>query len=136
MLLLLLNILAMVCGTSDISSPLYKGGSWVQSCMDVNCVYQLFAIILAYIVLFSSGVRIAQLYFWVKFCVVGAGGSGRNGHAGRGGWALPSTEHAQHSGRVIPDARGGAGSSGSELPGRMTSDVRDRNSYSRGKGRN
>jgi hypothetical protein len=102
-----------------------------ELCLSIVCKHAF-----AYIVLFSSGVWIAQLCFWVKFCVVGAGGSGRNGHASRGGWALPSTEHAQHSGRVIPDARGGAGSSGSELPGRMTSDVRDRNSYSRGKGRN
>lgn len=67
---------------------------------------------------------------------IGGGSSGQNGQAGRGGWALPSTEHAQHSGRVIPDARGGAGSSGAQLSGRMKSDVRDSSSYSRGRGRN
>lgn len=75
-------------------------------------------------------------FFGVKFCVVGGGSSGQNGQAGRGGWALPSTERAQHSGRVIPDARGGAGSSGAQLSGRMKSDVRDSSSYSRGRGRN
>jgi hypothetical protein len=42
----------MVFGTNDIVSPIDNGGSWVQSCMDVNCVYQLFEIILAFVVLF------------------------------------------------------------------------------------
>ncbi|KAF5460793.1 hypothetical protein F2P56_020638 [Juglans regia] len=65
---------------------------------------------------------------------MGAGGSGQNGQASTGGWALPSIEPAQPS--VIPDGRNRAGYSGPERSGWKKSDVGDGSSYSRGKGRN
>uniref|UniRef100_A0A2N9HNY7 Glycine-rich protein n=1 Tax=Fagus sylvatica TaxID=28930 RepID=A0A2N9HNY7_FAGSY len=73
---------------------------------------------------------------WSENLINYGGSSSGHGQAGRGGWALPSTEQAQHSGRVIPDGRHRGGSTRSEFSGRMKSDVRDRSVHSRGKGRN
>lgn len=60
-------------------------------------------------------------------------GASSSGHIGQGGWALPSTESSQPSGRRMSNARDGVASSRSQHSGRMrTPDVRDRSSYSRG----
>ncbi|XP_039062697.1 uncharacterized protein LOC120207253 [Hibiscus syriacus] len=50
---------------------------------------------------------------------IGANSSGQNRQAGQRGWALPSTEHSQSKGRVIPDARDGGGPSRSQHCARM-----------------
>ncbi|KAF3971780.1 hypothetical protein ACB098_06G187500 [Castanea mollissima] len=72
---------------------------------------------------------------WSENLIGHGGSSSGHGQAGRGGWALPSTEHAQHSGRVIPDGRDRGVSSRSEVSGRKKSDVKDKSGYSRGKAR-
>ncbi|GMJ10945.1 hypothetical protein like AT4G22740 [Hibiscus trionum] len=50
---------------------------------------------------------------------IGTGSSGQNRQAGQQGWALPSTEHSQSKGRVMPDARDGTGPSRSQHSTRM-----------------
>ncbi|XVF52702.1 hypothetical protein PTKIN_Ptkin05aG0039800 [Pterospermum kingtungense] len=69
---------------------------------------------------------------------IGAGSSGQNEQAGRGGWALPSTEHSQQSARAVPDIRDGAGPSSSQHSTRMKGSmgVKDKSSQSQGKQRN
>ncbi|XP_048320311.2 uncharacterized protein LOC107430250 isoform X2 [Ziziphus jujuba] len=62
----------------------------------------------------------------------GGSSSGYNPQA-QGGWALPSTEQSQHSGRVIADTRDRAGSSRTQHQSRMKSDVNGRSGYSRGR---
>ncbi|KAH7514093.1 hypothetical protein FEM48_Zijuj11G0052000 [Ziziphus jujuba var. spinosa] len=52
----------------------------------------------------------------------GGSSSGYNPQA-QGGWALPSTEQSQHSGRVIANTRDRAGSSRTQHQSRMKSDV-------------
>lgn len=125
---------------------------WIMSiwcCDDYTCVYSSFH---GFCQLFSPVFMIWCFY-------VGVGSSGQYGSTSRGGWALPSTDRiqnsgrvmrdsraqnsgrvmpdgrAQNSGRVIPDGRE-AGSYHADLSGRMKSDAGDRTSYSRGKGRN
>ncbi|XWS61908.1 hypothetical protein CRYUN_Cryun07bG0164800 [Craigia yunnanensis] len=68
---------------------------------------------------------------------IGTGWSGQNGQAGRGGWALPSTERSQQSGRVMLDARERAGPSRSQQSIRMkgSTDFKDKSSHSQGKRR-
>ncbi|OMO80874.1 hypothetical protein COLO4_23876 [Corchorus olitorius] len=68
---------------------------------------------------------------------IGDGTRGQNGLASRGGWALPSTEHSQQSGRVMSDARERAGPSGSEHSMRMkgSTDPKDKRLHSKGKRR-
>ncbi|KAF2298972.1 hypothetical protein GH714_029467 [Hevea brasiliensis] len=68
---------------------------------------------------------------------IGASIGGQNAQASRGGWALPSTEHAQHLNRTVADARDRAGSSGMQHSGGMKgySDVKGKNGYSRGRTR-
>lgn len=63
---------------------------------------------------------------------LGGSSSGYNPQA-QGGWALPSTEQSQHSGRVIADTRDRAGSSRTQHQSRMKSDVNGRSGYSRGR---
>ncbi|KAL3610032.1 hypothetical protein D5086_001052 [Populus alba] len=62
---------------------------------------------------------------------IGASRSGQNAQASRGGWALPSAEQSQHSGRMVPDTTVGAGSSGKQQSGRRkgSSDVKDMVGY-------
>ncbi|KAJ9173466.1 hypothetical protein P3X46_016593 [Hevea brasiliensis] len=68
---------------------------------------------------------------------IGASIGGQNAQASRGGWALPSTEHAQHLNRTVADARDRAGSSGMQHSGGMKgySDVKGKNGYSLGRTR-
>ncbi|KAG8662183.1 uncharacterized protein LOC110628532 isoform X2 [Manihot esculenta] len=65
----------------------------------------------------------------------GAGVGGQNSRAGRGGWALPSTEHTQHLNRT--NVRDRAGSSQMQQSGVMkgSSDLKDKSVYSRGRTR-
>ncbi|KAJ7952445.1 Myeloid leukemia factor 1 [Quillaja saponaria] len=66
----------------------------------------------------------------------GGSSSGQNGHFGRGGWALPSTEHRENLGRM-PDARDRGGSSQAQPLGKVRTNTRDRNAHhQRGRGRN
>ncbi|CAL5429757.1 unnamed protein product [Camellia sinensis] len=58
--------------------------------------------------------------------------NGQDRPAGRGGWALPSTEQPQHSGSVRPDIGGRAGLSRSQHSGRTKADVGDRAGSSSG----
>ncbi|XP_022735826.1 uncharacterized protein LOC111289229 [Durio zibethinus] len=66
-------------------------------------------------------------------------GTGRseNGQAGRGGWALPSTERSQQSGRVMLDARDRAGLSSNQhsMRAKGSRDFKDKSSHSQGKRR-
>lgn len=66
---------------------------------------------------------------------MGAGSSGQNAEAGRGGWALPSAEQRMEN--PVPDARDGAGYSRVQHSGRMkgSSDFKDKSGYSRGRAR-
>ncbi|GMJ15016.1 hypothetical protein HRI_005170800 [Hibiscus trionum] len=66
---------------------------------------------------------------------IGAGSSGQNRQAGQNGWALPSTEHSQPKGRLMPDGRDRTGPSYIQHPLRMkgSTDFKDQNSHSRGK---
>ena len=76
-------------------------------------------------------------YLLLQFFVSGTGLSGQNRQAGRGGWALPSTERSHQSGRVMMDARDRAGPSGSQQSTRMkgSTDFKDKSSHSQGKQR-
>ncbi|XP_022759207.1 myeloid leukemia factor 1-like [Durio zibethinus] len=69
---------------------------------------------------------------------IGTGRSVQNGQAGRGGWALPSTERSQQSGRVMQDFIDRAGPSRSQRSTRMkdSTDVKDKSTQSQGKRRN
>lgn len=58
-----------------------------------------------------------------------------NGEASQGGWALPSTESSQRSGRVVADSRENGASSRIHHSGRMKADVKGRNDYPLGRGR-
>lgn len=68
---------------------------------------------------------------------IGAGSSGQTGQAGRGGWALPSTERFEQSRSAIPDIRETARPSPIQQPARMkgASDVRGKTAYPQGKAR-
>ncbi|KAF3448416.1 hypothetical protein FNV43_RR09129 [Rhamnella rubrinervis] len=65
----------------------------------------------------------------------GASNSGYNGQASQGGWALPSTEPSQHSGRVMPDARARAGSPYTQHSSRMKANIGEKSGSSRGRAR-
>ncbi|KAK9039915.1 hypothetical protein V6N11_015098 [Hibiscus sabdariffa] len=67
---------------------------------------------------------------------IGTGSSGQNRQTDQKGWALPS-EHSQWKGRVMPDARDGAGSSRSQHSTRMkgSTDFQDRSSHTQRKRR-
>ncbi|PPR95721.1 hypothetical protein GOBAR_AA24957 [Gossypium barbadense] len=71
-----------------------------------------------------------------NYCKYITGSSGQNGQAGRGGWALPSTESSQPKGRMMVDARDRSGPLHSEHT-RMkgSADFKDKSSHSRGKRR-
>ena len=71
----------------------------------------------------------------MQFTFLGSGTSGQNGLASRGGWALPSTEHPQHSGRVRSNVGGSVGPSRSQQSGRMKADVGVRTGSGRGRPR-
>ncbi|GKV38132.1 hypothetical protein SLEP1_g46077 [Rubroshorea leprosula] len=66
------------------------------------------------------------------FYVIRAGDSRQNGQASQGGWALPSTECFQQSGRVVPDERENAGPSHTQhsTKTRGLSDTRDASVFS------
>ncbi|XVE57749.1 hypothetical protein DITRI_Ditri04bG0114800 [Diplodiscus trichospermus] len=66
---------------------------------------------------------------------IGSGLSGQNGQANRGGYALPSTERSQQSGREMLDARGRAGPSSGQQSLRMkgSTDFKNKSSHSQGK---
>ncbi|PPD86188.1 hypothetical protein GOBAR_DD16853 [Gossypium barbadense] len=67
---------------------------------------------------------------------IGTGSSGQNGQAGRGGWALPSTESSQPQGRMMVDARDRSGplrSQHTRMKG--SADFKDKSSHSQGKRR-
>ncbi|GFY86225.1 glycine-rich protein [Actinidia rufa] len=72
---------------------------------------------------------------WSEGLNDGSGTSGQNGPASRGGWALPSTEHPQHSGRVRSNVGGSAGPSRSQHSGRMKADDGVRTGSGRGRPR-
>ncbi|XWS49812.1 hypothetical protein CRYUN_Cryun12cG0035000 [Craigia yunnanensis] len=69
---------------------------------------------------------------------IGTGCSGQNGQAGRGGWALPSPEPSQQSGRVMLDVRNSLGPSRNQHSTRMkgSTGFKDKSSQSQGKRRN
>ncbi|XP_062074114.1 uncharacterized protein LOC133778260 [Humulus lupulus] len=65
-------------------------------------------------------------------------GASSSDQDGRRGWALPSSEPSQHSGRVMPDLRDRVGSSRPQQhPGTMkvADDVKNRSSHPRGRAR-
>ncbi|MBA0588996.1 uncharacterized protein LOC105801896 [Gossypium raimondii] len=67
---------------------------------------------------------------------IGTGSSGQNGQAGRGGWALPSTESSQPKGRMMVDARDRSvplRSQHTRMKG--SADFKDKSSHSQGKRR-
>ncbi|KAK8692806.1 hypothetical protein V6N13_070413 [Hibiscus sabdariffa] len=66
---------------------------------------------------------------------IGTGSSGQNRQAGQKGWALPSTEHSQPEGRLMPEGRDRAGPSRSHHSVRMkgSTDFKDQSSHSLGK---
>ena len=60
---------------------------------------------------------------WSERLRDGSRTSGQNGPASRGGLALPSTEHPQHSGRVRSNVGGSVGPARSQHSGRTEADV-------------
>lgn len=79
-----------------------------------------------------------QIIFVAASFVSGTGSSGQNEQAGRGGWALPSTERVQQSGRVMPYTGDWAGSSSGQYSTRIkgSAGFKDKSSQSHGKRRN
>lgn len=65
--------------------------------------------------------------------VLGSAGNTQNRLPGRGGWALPSTEHSNHRGSMKPGVEQNAGPSHSNHPGRMNADAGKRADPSRGR---
>ncbi|PON92903.1 Myeloid leukemia factor [Trema orientale] len=62
-------------------------------------------------------------------------GPSSSGLDGNGGWALPSSEPSQHSGRLMPDMRDRVGAARSQRPDRMKAaeDPKNRSSFPRGR---